>query len=446
MPKLGKSQTSEWLRAFQRYRRKPRRVTLLTTSGTNSLRPILHSSRCALNLQLSRVEGENHLQKRYVRVHTLVRIDARAINNDRSEIRAFMTVRDEILRLPRTIEHYRNLGVARFFIVDNGSRDGCKEFLIAQPDCHVFVTENSHSESGYGAEWWNALLDEYGSNHWCLTVDADEWFVYPGYEMRPLPEFAAYLEREGAQGVFAFLLDMYGSGTIAQSIAEPERSLLDACRYFDRDYAWHRRFYIPGLQRPEFPPYEAFGGPRLRLLFPFLNRHYYMLQCMWQVAGYTYLLTGRTPLPVALRRAPNLSKIPFVRWLPGTRYRDVHATTPIRLSETTGVLLHFKFLKDFYTRVSAELDHKAQGAGGVWAEELRRYWTKLQQNPALSFHFDGSTKYEGSEQLVSLGLLKEDQGWKRLRNAANAPVYSPELEIGSREALAITAADRGATA
>ena len=163
------------------------------------------------------------MPKQQILVHTLVRVDCRAINNKKDEIRAFMTVRDEISRLPHTIEHHRKLGVTRFFVVDNGSHDGCKEFLMAQPDCHVFATANSHSESGYGAEWWNALLNEYGADHWCLTVDADEWFVYPGYENRPLTELAAYLEGSEAQGMFAFLLDMYGSGTIAESIAEPER-------------------------------------------------------------------------------------------------------------------------------------------------------------------------------------------------------------------------------
>ena len=363
------------------------------------------------------------MEKQKVRVHTLVRVDSRAINNNEGEIRAFMTVRDEISRLPQTIEHHRKLGVTRFFVVDNGSSDGGKEFLLAQPDCHVFTTANSHSESGYGAEWWNALLNEYGANYWCLTVDADEWFVYPGYENRSLKELAAYLERSGAQGMFAFLLDMYGSGTIAESAGEPERSLLDSCRYFDRDYAWHRRFYMPGFPGSQFPPYEVFGGPRLRMLLPFLHRHYYLLQAMWLVAAYTHLLTGKTPLPRVLRRTPTLWKIPFVRWRPGTSYDNVHTTTPIKLSDTTGVLLHFKFLQDFYMRVSTELNRKEQPAFGAWAEELERYRAKLQQNPAFSFRFPGSVEYESSEQLVRLGLLKEDMAWKELRGAADAATW-----------------------
>src|SRR5205807_1984962 len=49
------------------------------------------------------------------KVHTLLRIDTRTIPDGQDEIRAFMTVRDEMLRLSRTLDHYRSIGVARFF-------------------------------------------------------------------------------------------------------------------------------------------------------------------------------------------------------------------------------------------------------------------------------------------------------------------------------------------
>jgi hypothetical protein len=279
------------------------------------------------------------------------------------------------------------------------------------------VTHNSFAESGHGVEWQNSLLDEYGTNHWCLVVDADEWFIYPGYERQPLPALAAHLGRSGAQGMFAFLLDMYGSVPIIEAAAVFQASPLDACHYFDRDYAWHRRFYIPGLQRPRFPQYDVVGGPRLRMLFPFLYRHYYLLEAMWQVSAYSYLLT-RIPLPVALRRTPTLPKIPFVHWLPGTRYQNNHATTPIKLSDVTGVLLHFKFLPDFHVRVTKEVKRKEHWDG---ASEYARYWAKLKKNPRLSFHYAGSVEYDGSEQLIRLGLLREDQTWKRIRGAADGP-------------------------
>ena len=54
------------------------------------------------------------------------------------------------------------------------------------------------------------------------------WLIYPEYERKLLPDLAAYLDRYDAQGIFSFLLDMYGPGTIAEAVATPRRSPLDA--------------------------------------------------------------------------------------------------------------------------------------------------------------------------------------------------------------------------
>jgi hypothetical protein len=344
-----------------------------------------------------------------MRVHTLIRLDTRAVTDDRDEIRAFMTVRDETLRLPQTLDHYRRLGVTRFFITDNGSVDGTTEFLLTQPDCHVFVTRNSYAEARYGLEWQQALLDEFGVDHWCLVVDADEWFVYPGYEDLSLPKLAAYLQQHDSQGVFAFLLDMYGDGAVAETVSEPQHSLLDACRYFDRDYLWDFGFRIPGITRRRFPPYKVVGGPRWRLLFPMLHRHYHLLKAMWLVCGYF-----RLPLPVGLKPAPTLGKIPFVRWSPGMFYPHPHTTTPINLAAVTGVLLHFKFLQDFLDRLSVEVTRKEHWDG---ASEYSRYLVKLGRKPGLKFFYLGSVAYVNSNQLLRLGLMREDHGWMRVRAA-----------------------------
>jgi glycosyl transferase family 2 len=347
-------------------------------------------------------------------VHTLVRIDDRPIGERADEIRAFMTVRDEMLRLPQTLDHYRKIGVARFFTVDNGSGDGTREFLLAQPDCHVFLTRNSYAEAMYGLEWQQALLNQYGTNHWCLTVDADEWFIYPGYENKRLPDLAAHLDDNGAQGMFTFLLDMYGPGTLEDVVsAPPEGSLLEMSRYFDGEYLWHRRARIPILQDLRFPEYNITGGPRWRVLFPLAHRHYYLMWWLWHFSGYL-----KIPLPPALKSAPTLTKIPFVRWMPGARYQHPHATIPIKLSRITGVLLHFKFLRDFYTRVKVQLGLEEHRGDGIWAAELERYLNRLRRDPSLKFLYAGSVAYQGSEQLVRLGLMKVSHEWAQLSGIA----------------------------
>jgi hypothetical protein len=323
-----------------------------------------------------------------------------------------MGVRNEILRLPQTLDHHREIGVARFFVIDNASTDGTRQFLLAQPDCHVFLTYDSYSDAANGVNWYNALLNEHGINHWCLTVDADEWFVYPGWERKSLSDLAMYLDRTGAQGVFSFLLDMYGSGSIADSISEPQRSLLDICPYFDNQYEWYRSLYPAGLRT--FPGYNVVGGPRWRWLLPRWHRYYYLLKILWQIS-----FLSRFPLPMRLRMPPILRKIPFVRWSPGTRYVTPHVTTPMKLSEITGVLLHFKFLQDFYMRVHSELNRMENPVHGGWATELARYHTNLTKNPAPSFCYPGSVAYQGSDQLIALGLLREDEGWRQIHAIAN---------------------------
>jgi glycosyltransferase involved in cell wall biosynthesis len=339
-------------------------------------------------------------------VGTLRRVDQRPIDDGEREVRAFMTVRDEMLRLPETLSHYRRLGVARFFVVDNASTDGTTEFVLAQPDCHLFTTTASYAESGHGVEWQHALLNKYGVYHWCVVVDADEWLIYPGYERHKLSELAAYLQCNGAEGMFAFLLDMYGSGPVTESMSEPGRAIFDSCRYFDSRYEW-RRQYVPRWRRPRFPPHDVVGGPRLRWFFPVLHRHYYLLKMMWEISYRMNFL-----LPMALRPAPALGKIPFLLWLPGTQYKSPHATTPIRLAGITGALLHFKFLQDFYARVVNEINRKEHWDG---ASEYARYLARLKKNPSASFYYSGSVEYRGSDQLVRLGLLREDPGWSLLR-------------------------------
>jgi hypothetical protein len=52
------------------------------------------------------------------------------------------------------------------------------------------------------------------------------------------------------------------------------------------------------------------------------------------------------------------------------------------------------------------------------ASEYARYLAKLGTNPSPSFHYRGSVEYEDREQLISSGLLREDQRWMRIRTAA----------------------------
>jgi hypothetical protein len=72
--------------------------------------------------------------------------DGKPVIKNTDEVRLFLVVRNEIAKLPYFFSYYRNLGVGRFFVMDDRSDDGSREFLLNQEDCHVFHPTNSYQD------------------------------------------------------------------------------------------------------------------------------------------------------------------------------------------------------------------------------------------------------------------------------------------------------------
>ncbi|MFQ5439151.1 MAG: glycosyltransferase family 2 protein, partial [Paracoccaceae bacterium] len=119
------------------------------------------------------------------------------------------TLRNERVRLPFFLEYYRHLGVNHFLFIDNDSDDGSREFLERQPDASVWTTTHSYKRSKFGIDWVNGLLARYGSGHWVLVVDVDEFLVYPFCDSRPLRALTDWLESSSLRSFGAMLIDMY---------------------------------------------------------------------------------------------------------------------------------------------------------------------------------------------------------------------------------------------
>ena len=201
-------------------------------------------------------------------IPALTQLDTRAIASSPGSHSAFMVVRNEAQRLPYCLEYHRVLGIDRFFIVDNGSDDGTREFLLDQPDCHVFHASGSFAEANYGMAWINALVALHGVGSWCLFVDVDELFTYPHSEKVTLPASSCrFLDRRNSEGVFSLLLDMYSACPIAEAIYQPGTLFLSTASYFDRDYEFRRKSNLMRNADALFDT-EVFGGPRLRLFYP----------------------------------------------------------------------------------------------------------------------------------------------------------------------------------
>jgi glycosyltransferase involved in cell wall biosynthesis len=339
--------------------------------------------------------------------HVLVE---RATSGHRSmtpgEIRAFSKCRNERLRLPAFLAHYRRLGVDRFIIIDNDSSDGTTEYLVGQPDVHLFRTANRFREARGGADWLNALLGEFGIGSWCVTVDIDELLVYPGSEQASLRTLTEYLDHRGYEALACMLLDLYPAGPLTEGRYTAGDDLLAAAPYFDAG-PYHQSPVDP------CPGMLIRGGMRERVFYPELRtrgRGARIYDGMLdRVAFHAPILRDMPWLRARRRRNPPcLTKVPLIRWDEKSRYLTVHWISRQIVAPETGVLLHFKFLHDFHDRAVQEA---ARGEYYDGASEYRRYAEKLSKNPHMTLMYEGSTRFEGTTQMVRLGLMQETEAW-----------------------------------
>lgn len=95
------------------------------------------------------------------------------------DVLVFVTIRNEALRLPYFLDYYRKQGAAHFLFVDNGSDDGGRELLEGEQDVSLWTTTASYRKSRFGTDWLNWLKLRHGCGHWTLTLDPDEFLIYP---------------------------------------------------------------------------------------------------------------------------------------------------------------------------------------------------------------------------------------------------------------------------
>lgn len=257
------------------------------------------------------------------------------------------------------LAHYRALGVDHFFVIDNGSTDGTRDRLLAEPDVSTFFNAGSFAVSRFGVLWINHLMQRFGIGHWCFHVDIDEGFVFPGCTAgRSLRDLLSYCDGRGFGLVRTTAVDMYPETLDATAATDP----FAASCYYDVDYV-----EIPC----EIPPYVVVqGGVRRRL----------------------------TRLAAALQKAA------LIRMAPDVRYIECsHATTHLPVADVSGAVLHYKFVGDLKRRVGEAV---ARGEHASQAVFYRRFETSLGargwQGSLLSPH---SRRYDGPDGFVRHGLM-----------------------------------------
>ncbi len=294
----------------------------------------------------------------------------------REDILLMSVVRNEKIRLPFFLNYYRKLGVDHFLFVDNDSDDGTCEFLKSQPDVSVWRTKTSYKRAGFGLDWSNYLLRKYAHKHWVLTVDPDEFFIYPFCDTRPIRALTDWLDGCAVRSFGTMLIDMYPQGPVDAEPYHEGQDPFEIARWFDAG-----NYMI--TKNPEYKNLWIQGGPRARVFF------------------------RDNP-----SKAPALNKIPLVKW--DRRYvyvSSTHSLLPRGLNQVydewggekaSGALLHAKLIDTLGDKAREELQRGQHYRG---SGEYKAYADGLDEKPV--FWCDWSEAYINWRQLEILGLMSK---------------------------------------
>jgi hypothetical protein len=329
-----------------------------------------------IHLYRMRLRRKRLLLRAFLKRRQLEPVSDRRSGLRQQPILLFATIRNERVRLPYFLEYYRKLGVDHFLIVDNGSDDGSREYLARQPDISLWTTGAGYRQARYGMDWLMHLLRRHGSGNWCLTVDVDEFLVFPFCETRPLRALTDWLDNAGVRSFGAMMLDMYPKGPVHGQPYREGQNPFDIAQYFDSGNYTIRRNW----------PYQNLwiqGGPRARLFF------------------------AEQP-----KKAPAMNKIPLVKWDPSYAYvSSTHMLLPRGLNQVyetaggekpSGCLLHAKFLDTFALKAEEELK---RGQHYAESHEYRAYREGIAKERDLWCTW--SEKYINWRQLEILGLMSK---------------------------------------
>ena len=304
------------------------------------------------------------------------------IKNERYYIRPFFN-------------HYRNLGVGRFVIIDDDSTDGTREYLLDQPDCMVLNSEYTYmggypiasaSEtgpvvSGVKNIWLNLLLRKFATNRWAIYADADEFLRLPdGFDINDIVQV---LNNKNENVAWTLMLDVYPD-SISKLLAETEDDELDRENdwYFDgiRHLSFaKKKITYDGTVRKTDRPKVIYGGSRARLMRDYgvgkINKSNFR--------NNVRKLIGKVPRYNNIIKTM-LIKVPENGYLidPHTPYFDVK-------SETILPVEHYKFCGDILRRSKNAVSTKSHYKNSIEYVDMLELLSRMQHPNLLESVFNG---------------------------------------------------------
>jgi hypothetical protein len=317
----------------------------------------------------SKWKKKQYEKRKVTSIKTLHRIDKIIVPFNTREIRLFAILRNESLRLPHFLDYYKQLGVDRFFFVDNNSDDDSAKIILKQYNCHLYKTTETYANHWF---WMEYLLDTYGKDHWCMVVDIDELFCYPNSNKLKLPQLIKYFEIKNITSIASLLLDLYSNKSVLDINFNSGDNPLNILKYFDRNFNL-RRFTFWDWKNMKPIYVEAYSGGMRERVFGKMN-----------------------PTDI-------LTKISLFKYCRNVYLsQGMHSISNTKTADINGVVLHTKFLNDFIFEVIEEVKREQHYDNGI---RYKHFTKTIKQNNNLTFFYNESVELKDINDLAKIGLM-----------------------------------------
>lgn len=285
--------------------------------------------------------------------------------------------------LPEFYNHYRALGCRHFYFIDNGSSDDTLNILKRFPNTTIYSTLLEHKK--YECEIRRVMIEHLCQNKWVLCVDIDEFFDYPNSNKVSMPKLLQYLNSHKYTALVANMLDMFPK-TIKFKDKQQNSQIREKHVYYD----------ISNINRIDY--YKEFESSNQYNLLP--NDQ---ISCLYGGIRETYFKNGSSSY--LLIKHPLLfcdGKLePFT---------NPHFCNKAKIADVMGVLLHYKFLSSFKTKVSQTKNDYAYFAN----KEYEAYSEAVAELNELSMHNKHAQVYSSANKLLEQNFLSASERYLNL--------------------------------
>jgi hypothetical protein len=308
------------------------------------------------------------------------------------------TAHNEMYFLPAWLKHYRDLGCARFIVLDDHSTDGTFDYLKGQPDVMVV---GSHRRFGDTVEVidrsdpsgqtvkarrmphiWRMLLPEtFTVDRWAVQVALDEFLVLP--PGATLPDIFDRLKDATFDCIPGRMLDVYPRD---MSVIGREANT----ESFDINAEWF------------FDAVAHNSNSRARLVHQFITRPEMPLAARVR----DWIREKRTDFhaTTCFPKTNEASKFSLVRWRHGAWMRSAHHLY-LKESEKHHVpILHMKFTSDLYRRAQTAIREKSYYKGSAEYVEMMKMIEAMEACGA-TFKWRYSRRIDDIDAFIETGLL-----------------------------------------